>query len=466
MTKHKQPAQHQVANERKKRVLVIEDDRTLNRLMIDQLGRLGFDARGVFQRDEAIALLTEFEPAVAILDMRLPDTDGMTFLPELAEACPVVILTAYGSISQAVSAVKAGASEYLIKPASPQSLELAVSRAINNAALKKNAEFWQARAQNPDRFGMVGESAAINKVREMIGLVAAADTTVLIEGESGVGKELVAQSVHQTSARASSHFVAIDCTTLQENLFESELFGHERGAFTGADQRKEGLIEVAENGTVFLDEIGEISPSIQAKLLRVLETGKFRRVGGTRDLTANVRFIAATNRDLRAMAGSGKFRADLFYRLSPFVISVPPLRERKSDIPLLAQHFLDNRKFSRNLSKGFAAGTLKSLARYSWPGNIRELRNVVERAFLISATTPRILPEHISLPSGEADGAMRIELAFDHEPTLDELRDTYLAKLLELHDGNRQEVASALGVSERNTYRLIKKLGGKGDVGQ
>jgi DNA-binding NtrC family response regulator len=442
---------------RKKRILVIEDDRTLNRLIIDQLVRLGFEARGVFQKKEALETLAEFEPAVIILDMRLPDADGMSLLPSLAEICPVVILTAYGSIGQAVSAVKAGASDYLIKPTSPQSLELAVTRALDNAALKRNAEFWQAQAEKPGWLGMVGESKAIDKVRDLIALVAKADTTVLIEGESGVGKELVAQSVHMASDRSSAHFVAIDCTTLQENLFESELFGHERGAFTGADRRKEGLIEVAEGGTVFLDEIGEIGPTIQAKLLRVLETGRFRRVGGTRDLTANVRFVAATNRDLRAMAESGRFRIDLFYRLSPFIIRVPPLHERKSDIPQLAKYFLETRKFSRNVTKTFTPASLKALSNYSWPGNIRELRNVVERAFLISANSSRILPEHIGLPESGNDGAS-IDLSFQHEPTMNELRDAYLARLLERHDGNRKTVSRALGISERNTYRLIRNL--------
>jgi two-component system NtrC family response regulator len=304
---------------------------------------------------------------------------------------------------------------------------------------------------------MVGESVSINRVRDMIDLVANADTTVLIAGESGVGKELVAQSIHQSSERAAAHFVPIDCTTLQETLFESELFGHERGAFTSADRRKEGLIEVAEGGTVFLDEIGEISPSIQAKLLRVLETGKFRRVGGTHDLTANVRFVAATNRDLRAMAGTGKFRIDLFYRLSAFVINVPPLRDRKADIALLAEHFLETRKFSRNIRKTFSVSALKALSRYNWPGNIRELRNVVERAFLVSGNSPKILPDHISLPDLELSVG-KIEFSFDHEPTLDELRDVYIARLLDQYEGNRMKVAKALGISERNLYRIVKKI--------
>ncbi len=443
----------------RKRALVVEDDSTLNRLLLGQLSRLGFVSRGAGSRAEALEVLEDFEPTLTVLDMRLPDTDGLDYLAELREICPVVVLTAYGSIEQAVKAVKAGASEYLIKPVSPHSLELAVNRALETEALKRSASFWQEQARPKKNTRMVGDSSAFMKVRQMIALVAAADTTVLLEGESGVGKELVAQAIHESSPRVDSPFVAVDCSTLQESLFESELFGHERGAFTGAERKKEGLVEVAEDGTVFLDEIGEVSPSIQAKLLRILETGTFRRVGGTRDLTANVRFIAATNRGLQDMVSGGSFRSDLYYRLSAFTINVPPLRARKSDIESIAQHFLSNRKFMRNIKKEFSPGAVKALASYSWPGNVRELRNVVERSVLLSAGLPRILREHITLPKDSGGAVARIEFSFDHEPTLDELRDHYLTQLLEMHCGNRQEVSRALGMSERNTYRLIKKLG-------
>ena len=440
-------------------MLVIEDDATLNRLLVDQLGRIGYEARGVESRADAIAAMVDFEPSLAILDIRLPDMDGLEILPELSEQFPVVILTAYGSIDQAVKAVKAGASEYLIKPTSAQSLELAVSRALANAELKRSAEFWQSRAKAAAGPEIIGRSRPIEGVRKLIGIVTAADTTVLIGGESGAGKELVAHAIHANSPRAEHHFVAIDCCTLQENLFESELFGHERGAFTGADRKKDGLIEVAAGGTVFLDEIGEISPAIQAKLLRVLETGKYRRLGGTRDLDADVRFVAATNRDLRALAAAGEFRSDLYYRLSAFEIVVPPLRERRDDIPLLAEFFLANRKFSRNIEKQFSPSALKALSQYAWPGNIRELRNVVERAFLVSGASARILPEHISLPGDPArrGGGGAGGRSFPPEPTFDDLRPLYTPRLLDRHGGNRQELASRLGISERNLYRLLQK---------
>ncbi len=446
------------AKRRARRILVVEDDLTLNRLLLDQLSRIGFTTKGVTSRQQAKDVLEDFEPDLTILDMRLPDANGLDFLPDLHSCCPVVILTAYGSIDQAVKAVKSGAAEYLIKPVSPASLELAVTRALENAELKRNAQFWESKVKSETGSNMIGSGAAFAKVRDMIALVAPVETTVLIEGESGVGKELVAGAIHEQSTRADQHFVAIDCCTLQENLFESELFGHERGAFTGADRKKDGLIEVAEHGTVFLDEIGEISPVIQAKLLRVLETGKYRRLGGVKDISANVRFVAATNRSLQEMTEEGSFRSDLFYRLSAFNIQVPPLRERKVDIKKLAIHFLESRNFQRNIKKVLAPATLKALTAYHWPGNVRELKNAIERSILISANSPRILPEHISLPKNPDDCKASVDLSFDHEPTFDEIRENYLIHLLDAHNGNRKEVAQILGVSERNTYRLIKKL--------
>jgi transcriptional regulator with PAS, ATPase and Fis domain len=292
----------------------------------------------------------------------------------------------------------------------------------------------------------------------MIGIVAETDTTVLIQGESGVGKELIAESIHEGSPRRDHPLVTIDCTTLQESLLESELFGHERGAFTSADRKKEGLIETAAGGTLFLDEIGEISPAIQAKLLRVLETGRFRRVGGTRDLMANVRFVAATNRNLASWAKEGKFREDLFYRLTAFVVDVPPLRERREDILAIANHFVETRSFHSNVPKRFGRTAEKALLDYAWPGNIRELRNVVERGLLMSATARDILPEHLSLPRAGNPGDSAFTLRFDHEPTLDEVRNAYLRKILAEHDVPKAKLAEITGISERSIYRVLSDL--------
>jgi len=284
---------------------------------------------------------------------------------------------------------------------------------------------------------------------------------VLVTGESGTGKELVAHAIHQAGPRSAERFVAVDCCTLQETLFESELFGHERGAFTGADRRKPGLIEAAAGGTLFLDEIGDIGPALQAKLLRVLESGRFRRVGATADLRADVRVVAATNRDLPRMAREGAFRADLYYRLSALTIEVPPLRERSQDIPLLVRHFA-----SRNARHGeqpvFGEAALDQLSRYAWPGNVRELRNVVERATLLAKRGQRIEPRDLpAFPSTERDATGREDLdaLLQGEPTLDEVERRYLELLLRRHGGNRRRTAEVLGISERTAYRMIERFG-------
>jgi transcriptional regulator with PAS, ATPase and Fis domain len=311
---------------------------------------------------------------------------------------------------------------------------------------------------------MVGSSNAFKELVKLIELVAPSDTTILIEGESGVGKELVAQSIHQLSARSQNAFVSIDCCTLQENLFESELFGHEKGAFTGADKRKQGLIEVAEGGTIFIDEIGELSASLQAKLLRLLDTGEYRRLGGTQSLVSDSRILAATNRDLKTFSEDGAFRRDLYFRLAGVVIRVPSLRERREDIPLLAEHFLKSRTFQRQITKQLSEAAVEALSEYSWPGNIRELRNVIERAILISGNRPLIEIADLGLtPENESKNTTlsspQCELRFDHEPTLDEIKENYLSRLLGMHHGHRGSIAKILGISERNAYRMIKRFG-------
>jgi DNA-binding NtrC family response regulator len=440
-----------------KRILLIEDDQILSRLVAQQLRSLGHEVTQVGGWMDADAHLAAHEPHLIITDVKLPDGDSLTRLPALVGAQPVIILTAYGSVRDAVAAMKAGAYEYLLKPVSPEELTLVVGRALDDADLRSDHQFCAKRlkAQEGCAKYMIGVSAPLMRVKETISVVASSDITVLIQGESGAGKELVARALHEQSGRAGRNFVAMDCCTLQEKLFESELFGHERGSFTGADKQKRGLIEGAEGGTLFLDEIGEIEPPIQAKLLRVLETGTFRRVGGTRDLQANVRIVAATNRDLAAMGKAGTFRSDLYYRLSAFVIDTPPLRDRRDDIPYLVAHFVQNHNFSRRIDKRVSNDAIRRLVSYDWPGNVRELRNVIERAIILSRDTNTIRPEHLAFGASATNA--KISVSFDTDPTLDQLQAEYLKMQLRKFSGHRAKVAEVLDISERNVYRLIQR---------
>jgi DNA-binding NtrC family response regulator len=380
------------------------------------------------------------------------------------------MLTAFGGVNQAVQAMQHGASDYLVKPVNLDELELVIRRTIEQSHLQSQKEWLSGSHRARHGPVMIGDSAPMQRLRQMIAEVARTDVTVLIQGESGTGKELVAQAVHAQSQRHSEAFVPIDCCTLQENLFESELFGHERGAFTGADRRKPGLIEAAVRGTLFLDELGEAGPAVQAKLLRVIETGRFRRVGATNDLRADVRIVAATNRDLLARANEGHFRTDLYYRLSTFVIDVPPLRDRTEDIPALANSFLARRGQSQGIQlKILSPQAIEQLQSYRWPGNVRELRNVIERAFIMAADAHVIECQHLptvkepahpqsaSENQIAATGAEHANLVFPGEPTLEVIERTYLDHLLTKYRGNRRRVADALGVSERTAYRMLER---------
>lgn len=439
-------------------ILIVEDDATLNRLLSTQFRASGYNVVSASCWREAQEHLVGIEPSLVLLDSNLPDASGLDKIAEISEICPVIILTAYGSIDQAVSAIKRGGADYLTKPISPDALDLTIRRTLAARSMRRDYEYLRRQVDSAAGRSLVGRSAAMADLRNMIGVVGPSDTTALILGESGVGKELVAAAVHQASHRANSNFVAIDCSTLQSNLFESELFGHERGAFTGADRRKEGLIEVAAGGTVFLDEIGETPLAMQAKLLRVLESGRFRRVGGTKDIAANVRFVTATNRDLEAMCRAGTFREDLYYRLSAFVLKVPPLRERLDDIALLAEHFLQTRDFARHAHKRWSKAALEALMNHDWPGNVRELRNIVERAALVSGNEAEIRVSHLGPLRRHAQGSAKYVFSFDAPPALDDLTVIYLKRLIAEGDRSRAEIAKLLGVSERKLYRMLNEL--------
>ncbi len=439
------------------RILLIEDDKTLNRLMAEQMQRLGYTIRVASTREDALEVLREFTPDLAILDLRLPDVDGMDFLPELREYCAVMILTAYGSISLAVNAVKAGATEFLVKPVSPDNLELALTRLFETMTLKRDLAFWQAQARQGMVNDLVGASPEMTEARRLVSIFALADSPVLICGESGVGKGTVARALHAQSPRSNGRFIAVDC---DESLGDAELFGQERpGSGT-----QEGLLGAVGNGTFFLNDIDKLAPAMQSKLLRVIETGTYRPVDATASLPTAARFLAATGVNLAEFALHSHFRSELFYLLSSLCIEMPALRMRKSDVPDLANFFLENRNFHRGVEKRLTEDTLQALDAYDWPGNVRELRNAIERGVIMSAGAEQIEPDHLALPSQSAGlpssaGQNGVTLHFDKQPTLDEMRDTYTRLLLDTNGGNRKELAQVLGISERNTYRLLKKLG-------
>jgi DNA-binding NtrC family response regulator len=392
----------------------------------------------------------------------MPGTDGIRLLRQALEIDPAlvgVIMTGQGSIPTAVEAMKAGAFDYLLKPFRLQQVLPVLDRAMGVRRLK--AENVRLRRlverltfESP-RYQIVGNSPAVRRVLQLIEKVAPTDATVLARGESGTGKELVARAVHGNSPRRDKPLVTVNCATLQEQLLESELFGHERGAFTGADRAKPGLFEVAEGGTLFVDEVAEMSPALQAKLLRVLEDGHYRRVGDTRERRADVRVVAATNKPLEEEIKAGRFRDDLFHRLNVIAVTLPPLRDRREDIPLLVDHLLRTRRLG---AAPFAVDPAATdvLTRYDWPGNVRELANVLERAQILaegSTITLDDLPENLSATAGPP-GAVP-----ESPDALEAVERQHVAEILRRSGGNKVQAAKALGVSRRTLYRLIDKHG-------
>jgi len=459
-----------MAPQRQHSLLVVEDDAVLNHLLVQQLRKAGYDVFAAQSWAQAQLALERHAPDLVLLDVNLPDSTGFGPLVEIAANRPVVMLTAYGDVHQAVEAMRRGASDYLVKPVNLDELELVIRSAIERKHLLTHKTWLAGGGLVSPQHTMIGNSPAMHRLRQVIAEVARTDVTVLIQGESGTGKELVAQAIYAGSPRHAEALVPVDCCTLQEALFESELFGHERGAFTGADRRKTGLIEVASGGTLFLDELGEAGPAVQAKLLRVIETGRFRRVGATHDQRVDVRIVAATNRDLLARVADGHFRSDLYYRLSTFTIDVPPLRERAEDVVDLARHFIALRCQARGIAaKALSAEASSRLQEYAWPGNVRELRNVVERALILAGNAPVIESEHLMLqrpagamvPKAGESAPSRVDAAsgllIKGEPTLDTIEREYLQQLLARHHGNRRRVAAILGVSERTAYRMLER---------
>jgi len=442
-------------------LLIIDDDTTITSTLQYHFASQGWDAAAALSGTQGLELAERLAPDIILLDMKLPDIDGTEVLKRLKnQGCTasVIIMTGQGSIENAVETVKLGAEQYLTKPVNLVELSMITDRILETRKLRIENLYYQKRMDHP----VVGASTEISKLHHMIDLMAEnADTTALLYGETGTGKELVAREIHRRSARHERPFLDINCAVLSETLLESELFGHERGAFTDARERKPGLLEVADGGTVFLDEIGEMPLSVQPKLLRVLETRSFKRVGGTRELRVNVRIIAATNRDLAEAVTAGRFREDLYYRLKVFPVDIPPLRERPGDIPILINYFVNHYNAAlKKSSTGFTPGALDLMREYSWPGNVRELKNIVERAMVLSkgvAMDLDLLPREITVPRRSGKRAERCDA--DLTQTLDEREREYIAAVLEARGGNRTFAAKALGIARSTLQEKLKKYG-------
>ncbi len=439
------------------KLLIVDDDDDMRQDLARLFRRQGHEVTVAASGEDGLNKAAHARFDVALLDLHLPGISGIDVLAKLKELQPeleALMLTAHSSIETAVEAMRQGAYDYLTKPFRTADLEVHVQKAFEKVQWQRREQQWlQQLSYESPRYRLVGSSPAMRKVVGLIEKVAATNATVLVQGASGTGKELVARALHTNSPRRTRPLVTINCAALQENLLESELFGHEKGAFTGAVAAKPGLVEVAEGGTLFIDEIGEMAPGLQAKLLRVLEDGHYRRVGGTREMNADVRVVAATNRDLAEEIKNGKFREDLFYRLNVVSIFLPPLRERREDIPELVEHFLSTRQIG-TLRSRVDAEAMKALLAYSWPGNVRELANVLERAQILAENhviTPEDLPENITsaAPASSAEAG---------DPRhLSEVERRHVQAVLQEEKGNKVHAARILGISRRSLYRLIEK---------
>ncbi|MBI3724723.1 sigma-54-dependent Fis family transcriptional regulator [bacterium] len=444
----------------KERVLIVDDDDGLRGLLVRELARKDIEAIPAKDGEEGLRLLDRDQYPVVVSDVRMPGMSGLELLKRVKERegdlTEVIVLTGHGTIDQAIEAIRGGAYHYLTKPVKVAELAAFVRSASEKAHVRR--ENLLLRRETASGTEVVGASKAWQKVERLVEKIGPTSSTVLLLGRSGTGKEIVARAIHRLSTRAARPFVAINCASVTASLLESELFGHEAGAFTGAQKRRRGLFELAQGGTLFLDEIGETGTDFQAKLLRVLETGEFRRVGGDAALRADVRVVAATNRDLKAEIDKGRFRDDLYYRLNVLSIELPVLSERKEDIPLLVQHFLKLHGKSIEVSPE----ALELLTRYPWPGNVRELRNAVERMAILSegsVLSSEDLPGEVragaEAQAAPAEGESGAAEA-DQPIALAELERRHILKVLEYTQGNKMRAARILGVTTATLYNKLK----------
>ncbi len=447
-------------------ILVVDDEKNYCTVLAELLGDEGFRVSTAANPYAALEVMERENVDLVLSDLKMPGMSGLEFQRQVRAEIgdiPFIIFTAYATVETALDAMKSGAVDYLIKPCKNEEILLAVQKAVDyrrlltqNAALRRELEVERSG-------GIIGSSPAVRKLLEDIERAASVRSSVLILGETGTGKELVARALHHAGTRAKEALVTVNCAAFAENLLESELFGHERGAFTGATQRKKGLLEVADGGTLFLDEIGEFPLSLQPKLLRALQEQRFRRVGGTVEVQSDVRIVAATHRDLQQMTATGAFREDLYYRLNVVVLEIPPLRRRREDIPLLALHFL--RRSAREMDRpvrDIAPETIERLQNYSWPGNVRELQNVMERSVLFSSAeilTPADLPVPLGGVARDGDPADSHMPDFDAPlpDLMDRMEKELIRKALRQTGGVQAQAADLLGISRSNLQYKLKK---------
>ncbi len=445
-------------------ILIIEDEEVVRWALRDMLKRRGYSVRTAETGEEGLRLARQEVMDLVLLDVRLPGMSGLDVLQKLKEEdpdLPVIMVTAHEDVEPVIRAMKLGAYDYFIKTVDREVLLHSIEKALETNALKREVARLKAEQQTRAEIGLLGVSKAIREIRELIRMVAATPrTSVLIQGESGTGKELVADAIHAMSSRADKPMVKINCAAIPENLLESELFGYERGAFTDAKKAKKGLFELADGGTLFLDEISTMKPALQPKLLRVLETNVFRRVGGVSDVQVDVRVIAATNRNLMECVKEGSFREDLYYRLKVMEIVIPPLRERKEDILPLAKFFLEtlNREFGKNI-EGISSQAEELLLAYHWPGNVRELRNVMERATILC--TGRVIePKHLPLELQRGELQVVDTAGTDEgDDSLAAVERRHILRVLEKAGGNKSKAARMLNISRSTLREKLRQYG-------
>jgi two-component system response regulator HydG len=443
-------------------ILVVDDDLAHRMMLKKLLGGWGYQVYEADDGSGAIEKVRQTSFDLILMDIRMLNISGIEALEQIKiinPAIPVIIMTAYASVETAVTALKKGAYDYLTKPLDFDELKIAIGRATEHNRLKKENEYLKVRlGEQFDRQNLIGQSPSMIKLLDTVAQVAATEATILITGESGTGKEVIANAIHYNSSRKDAPFIKINCAALTETLLESELFGHEKGAFTGADRRREGKFLQAEGGSLFLDEVSEMSPAMQVKLLRVLQERELTRVGGAEVIKVNVRLIAASNKDLKKEMEKGHFREDLFYRLNVVALNVPPLRKRKEDIPMLAQHFLQQfvAQNSKKI-KGFTPQAMEKLLKYSWPGNIRELMNAIERAVVLSRKEYLDAEELVLMMADNSVDVKTTQNRLLENLSLEEVEKMTILEALANSDGNKSEASRRLGITRKTLRKKLEK---------